>query len=435
MKIDKKIILVSPVKVADTLLSHLGEAVFWHVIWFSAQRILKGFFIALFSGSILALIASLLPFVRVLLSPITAVVKATPVASFIILALCLFPSKHLSVLISFLMVFPIVYTNLLIGITNTDKKLSEMCKVMRVSHLKRALFCYLPDVMPYFLSACKIGLGLCWKSGIAAEVIGIPNGSIGERLYTAKIYLETDELFAWTIVIIFISVCFEKLFILLLNLINNKLNMIYSKNIQAINYSPTTCKSGGEIEMINISKKFDDLIVLDNFSYKFSSSTSTLIMGKSGSGKTTLISLLLGIEKCSKGEIKCSNNLKISAVFQEDRLCEKLNAIANIMLCAEKTVTPGQVCYVLNQFDIDCDASVKPISELSGGMKRRVALIRALLAGSDFIVFDEAFKGLDETLKKNVIEKTLEYCKGRTLVFVTHDIEESRLLGNNCINL
>lgn len=128
--------------------------------------------------------------------------------------LCLIwiPSRNLSVFISFLMVFPVVYTNILEGIRQTDKQLLEMADSFGAGVGKKLQFIYLSQVMPYAVTACKLGLGLCWKAGIAAEVIGIPAGSIGEKLYKAKVYLETPDLFAWTIVIIAVSVGFEKIF-------------------------------------------------------------------------------------------------------------------------------------------------------------------------------------------------------------------------------
>ena len=171
---------------------------------------------ALLIGVALAAVSSRVLVVRSLLEPITSVIKATPVASFIILAIIWFGSKNLAIFISFLMVFPVIYLNVLKGIESTDVKLLEMARVYRFSPLRVLLYIYLPEVMPFFVSACSIALGLCWKSGVAAEVIGITTGSIGENLYRAKLYFETGELLAWTAVIIAVSTVFEKLFMLAL---------------------------------------------------------------------------------------------------------------------------------------------------------------------------------------------------------------------------
>ena len=165
----------------------------------------------------LASLAARFRWVRDLLSPLVAVVKAVPVVSFIILALIFFSSENLSLLISALMVFPPVYLNVLEGIGHTDRQLLEMARVFRVPLSRQLRGIYLPAVLPYFRSAVSLGLGLCWKSGAAAEVIGLPAGSIGEALYTAKVYFQTGDLFAWTAVIVTVSVIFERLFLRLVD--------------------------------------------------------------------------------------------------------------------------------------------------------------------------------------------------------------------------
>ena len=142
-----------------------------------------------------------------------AAVKAVPVASFIILALVWLDSRSLSFFISALMVFPPVYLNVLEGLRAADTRLLEMAQVFQVPFWRRAWGIYLPQVLPYFRSAAALGAGLCWKAGAAAEVIGLQAGTIGERLYTAKIYLQTPDLFAWTAVIVALSAGLGRLFL------------------------------------------------------------------------------------------------------------------------------------------------------------------------------------------------------------------------------
>jgi len=148
--------------------------------------------------------------------------QAMPVASFIILALIWIKSKNLSVLTSFMMVMPIIYANIYQGLDSADVKLLEMAKVFRIGRWRKIKAIYLPAILPHFAAAISVGVGLCWKAGIAAEVIGIPSGSIGQKLYEAKLYLMTKELFAWTAVIIIISIVFEKLVMLLVNPVSKK---------------------------------------------------------------------------------------------------------------------------------------------------------------------------------------------------------------------
>lgn len=211
--INSKVLIASPIEVIQALSRLMLESSFWVSIFNSMAKITTGFLLALSIGGILAVLSSKYIAIRYLLSPVMACIKAVPVASFVILALIWLSSKNLSVFISFLMVLPIVYTNTCTGIENTDLKLLEMGKVFNLSIRKKIKYIYIPNVLPYFLSAAKVGVGLCWKSGIAAEVIGLPQNSIGASLYQSKIFLETENLFAWTLTVVLISVLFEKIII------------------------------------------------------------------------------------------------------------------------------------------------------------------------------------------------------------------------------
>ncbi len=222
MWLKQEILLASPVSVIKRLGQLIITADFWKSIGFSFGRIILGFTLALLFGTLLAALSYVFFAVEILMEPLITVIKATPVASFIILCLIWIPSRNLSVFISFLMVFPVIYTNLLAGMRQTDKQLLEMADSFGAGLVKKVEFVYLSQVMPYAVTACKLGLGLCWKAGIAAEVIGIPTGSIGEKLYKSKVYLETPDLFAWTMVIIFVSLIFEKIFLFFLKKITGE---------------------------------------------------------------------------------------------------------------------------------------------------------------------------------------------------------------------
>lgn len=216
MALGQEILLVSPVSVLRKLAELAVTGDFWQSILYSFGRIVSGFLLALFIGILLAVLSYQLELFAIVLKPLIVVIKSTPVASFIILCLIWIPSRNLSVFIAFLMVLPVIYTNILQGIRQTDQKLLEMAWVFSVGLKKQVRYIYLSQMLPYLLSGCTVSLGLCWKAGVAAEVIGIPAGSIGEKLYNAKIYLNTSDLFAWTIVIIVISFVFEKCFLWLL---------------------------------------------------------------------------------------------------------------------------------------------------------------------------------------------------------------------------
>lgn len=211
------LLLASPL----TALVRLGQlalsAAFWQAVAVSAVHIIGGFLLSCALAVALAALAARFRFIGELLYPVVAAVKAVPVVSFIILALVWLDAGNLSLFIAALMVFPPVYLNVLTGIAGADEKLLEMARVFRVPFGRRVRGIYLPAVLPYFRTAVSLALGLCWKAGIAAEVIGLPRGTMGEALYQAKVYYETGDLFAWTAVIVVVSLVFEKLFLRLVD--------------------------------------------------------------------------------------------------------------------------------------------------------------------------------------------------------------------------
>ena len=220
------LLLPSPVSSLARLISLAGTAVFWCAIGTSSMHILGGFLLSCALAVVLAALSARFSRVKELLAPLVAAVKTVPVASFIILALIWFGSRNLSVFIALVMVFPVMYTNVLSGIRARDDSLLEMARVFKIPALRRIRCIDLPQVMPYFRAGCTLGLGLCWKAGVAAEVIGMPVPSIGERLQQAKVYLDTPELFAWTLVIVLMSVGFEKLFMAALGALERRLTRL-----------------------------------------------------------------------------------------------------------------------------------------------------------------------------------------------------------------
>ena len=152
-----------------------------------------------------------------LLSPVISVIKTTPVASFVILVLIWLRRDYVPVLISALMVFPVVWSNVSAGIKNTDRSFLELARVYDFSFFKTARSIYFPSVLPYFRSACSSALGFGWKAGIAAEVLTVPGVSIGRMIYESKLYLQTTDLFAWTLCVILLSFLLEKLMLRLIS--------------------------------------------------------------------------------------------------------------------------------------------------------------------------------------------------------------------------
>ena len=205
MAVGQDFLLASPVTVLVRFAALARTAAFWSAALFSMARILAGFLLGVLSGVAAAGLSLRWHRVRELLAPLHAVLRAIPVASFVIVALIWVPSRNLSVLISFLIVFPLIYAGTLGELERTDAKLLEMARLFRMKPLRRLIYLYLLPALPAFANLCATAVGMAWKSGVAAELISIPAGSIGERLYKAKVYLMTGELFAWTLTIVLLS--------------------------------------------------------------------------------------------------------------------------------------------------------------------------------------------------------------------------------------
>ena len=219
--LNQPILLVSPLQVFQRLAELAALPSFWSAIGTSLQRIMAGFVLSTVVGILLAALAQN-RILNDLLQPPMQLIKATPVASFTIMVLFWVHSRYLATVISFLMVLPIIFFNVYEGIAQTDTKLLDMAKVFKLSFVRRLRYIYIPSVWPYFLSAFSIALGQAWKSGIAAEVIALPNQSIGINLYNAKIYLLNADLLAWTTVIVALSFIIEQSFLAIVRWMNRR---------------------------------------------------------------------------------------------------------------------------------------------------------------------------------------------------------------------
>lgn len=444
--VGNSILFVGPAEVIHALFSFLPQLHFWMSVFTSFWKITAGFFLAFFGGMFIGCLAFFFPLLQEFLSPLLIFMKSVPVASFVILALIWMGSGNLSVLISFLVVFPVIYVNTLAGLAGADSKLLEMARVFHLTRWRKWCCLYWPSLLPYLASGCKTALGMSWKSGIAAEVIGVPDNTIGEQLYLSKIYLNTAELFAWTLVIILVSMGFERTFLFLLDKLGNKRPFLpvkhstLQKEREAAAPFPSLPIT---LTVTNLTKHFDEREIFFHQSFQFVSDFPWCIMSPSGSGKTTFFHLLMGLEKAETGTIIISSNkqekdsdisdILISAVFQENRLCEQLSPVDNICLAVPE-ISKSEAEKQLSQ-TLPKECLNRPVSTLSGGMKRRTAIVRALLSSAPVILMDEPFTGLDEETKSNVVCYINKQRRGRLLLLSTHQEEDADLLKGKIIFL
>lgn len=446
MKLDQKLLLATPVDVAKTLGVLVKSQEFYSAIAYSMGRILIGLLIGAAVGIACALLAGRWHFMEVLFWPYFSAMKATPVASIVILCLVWLSGRRLSVFIVFLVVTPVIYTNILAGIKNLDPKMKDMARVFGINGLRRLLYVYLPELKTYIIAAFALATGMAFKAGIAAEVIGTPGGSVGKMLYNAKVYLETPELFAWTLVIIVLSVVVEQVILGLVkrmfaglqrhvvggkickeNSCNGHRNEIKGDGVDAI---------GAAIDLSNVCFSYNkgaDRGLINDLSLHIPAGDRVCIMAPSGTGKTTLLNLITGGLKPDSGivsfEVDTGDGVNISMVFQEDRLCSEYTAAYNIELGLRRGCRKTDLIQShLEQLGMG-ESIFADVKELSGGMKRRVAIVRAVMSPSRVLILDEPFASLDEELKDRTAEYIIENLNGRTLVVVSHDEKDAERLN------
>lgn len=420
--VDNRILLVPPGQVALELISMLGKMEFYQTVGLSLLRIGGGFLAGFAAAVVLAALSSGHRLLEEILSPMMTLLKAVPVVSFVVLLLIWWGSSFLAAAICFIVVLPNIYINTLEGLKNTDRQLLEMAGVFRLSARDRFFYIYRPAIAPFLYGSMKISLGMCWKSGVAAEVIGTPDYSIGEGLYMSKIYLDTAGVLAWTTVVILLSVLFEKCILWLTHRFfrwepactGPQVRENTSKKARKEMAKKSVEVSADRLKVSHICKSFDGQQVLTDFSAVYEPGQTYILNSPSGSGKTTLLHILAGLLSPDCGGLEGVGYC--SMVFQEDRLCLDYSAIRNVELV---TGNSRQAEEALKEL-LPPEALQKPCRELSGGMKRRVALVRAMEAESDYVLLDEPFTGMDADTRvcaENYIRKMQ---KGRMILMATH---------------
>lgn len=223
MVIDNRLVLAGPIRVAQALVEQLGQPDFWVICGASFGRIALGFLLSFVVGFLLALMSCRHRLFRDFVDPIISLLRTIPVASFIILLLIWVGNQALTVFLAFFIVLPLIYTNMVTGFESVDRQMLEMARVYGLSRWRTFLYIYRPAFMPFLMSSTKISLGMTWKSGIMAEVLATPKPSIGKEMATARTFLATPDLLAWTVVVMVLSFLFEKAFMELLKRANRPL--------------------------------------------------------------------------------------------------------------------------------------------------------------------------------------------------------------------
>lgn len=410
MLVDNFLLIVTPGQTLQALFVLTGQKEFWRSAFGSLWRIGLGFLLGTIPGLILAAVSYRYRIAEEVLRPFMVFCKAVPVAVFAVLLLIWWGSSMLAVAVCFLVVFPNIYLNTLEGLKSSDRGSLEMAEVFRLPFSTRFFYIYRPALKPFLLSAFQLSLGMCWKSGVAAEVIGTPVHSIGGALYLAKIYLDTADLFAWTAVIVMLSVIFEKT-------VFHGIEVFFRWEPvckRPVMPSHMTGRDQCNLRVRNLGKCYHGHWIFQRVNQEFHGGETYLLDTPSGSGKTTFFRCLCGLERPEEGEVSGIDTFSVQ--FQEDRLCEDYSAVKNLEMVlgdADRART------ALEQL-LPGDTLDRPCRELSGGMKRRVSLVRAMEAEAQCILLDEPFTGLDEENRKCAEEYIRSHIRGRIVMIATH---------------
>ncbi len=425
MLVGSSLLLAGPLETLRRLLALLVEERFLSVVCFSLARVGCGFLAAFATALVVAFVAHRIPLVARLLAPGVSVLKSVPIACVIVLLLIWVGSRQVSGIAVFIVVFPAVYFSCLEGLGRLEVELSEMLAVFRVRGVVRLLVHTWPQVLPYLVATSKNACGMAWKAGIAAELIGSPLGSIGERIYQAKILLETADLFAWTLVVMALSAVCERAFVTLLARsgdLSRRLALVLVRRLDTRRHGVV---APGPIELLGATIGYGGAPVGEGVSLQLDPGARVVLTDASGCGKTTLLRTLAGLQPLLSGPA-AELPEAVTMVFQEARLVDELTAVQNVRLVAGGLEEPELRDALLEL--LDADALDVPVAELSGGQRRRVEIVRALMCPSAAVLLDEPFASLDEQTHRRAAAFVRRHLAGRTLVAASHAPQDAELL-------
>ena len=415
------LILPGPGAVVMALLRLVCDAGTWAILAGSGARILGGLALAAVCGGVLAGASSRSRAFARLVAPALSFVKATPVACVVVLLLIWLGSARVSIAAVFLMALPGVYFSLAEGLAQVDQSLEQMLRLHGVRGWR--LFCAHTwrEVLPFVLSCAKAVIGMSWKAGVAAELIGMAVGTVGERIYQAKLLIETADLLAWTVLVVAASWACERVLVWLLRASGPAAwrSAVRAHGRGGRGLRGHTGAAGGS-DAAELALAVGDRApwapALDGLVLNVPVGGRVCVMGASGVGKSTLLALAAG--ECAP----------CSMVFQDARLVEGASVLDNVLVCADARVDASSAAALLRRLvpGIDVHACV---AELSGGQRRRVEIARALLCGGSAVILDEPFTGLDPVARDATAKAVLDLLDSRTLLLATHDAADAQALN------
>lgn len=407
------LILPGPGAVVVALLRLACDAGTWTILAGSGARIIGGLALAAVCGGVLAGVSVRSRTFARLVAPALSFVKATPVACVVVLLLIWLGSARVSIAAVFLMALPGVYFSLVEGLAQVNKPLEQMFRLHGVRGWR--LFCAHTwrEVLPFVLSCARAVIGMSWKAGVAAELIGMATDTVGEHIYQAKLLIETADLLAWTVLVVAASWACERVLVWLLRASGP---VAWGAAVWAHGRASGPAGGGVAAELaLAVGDRAPWAPALDGLVLLVPAGGRTCVMGASGVGKSTLLALAAG--ECAP----------CSMVFQDVRLVEGASALENVLVCADARVDASSAAALLRLLVPGINVHAR-VAELSGGQRRRVEIARALLCPGGAVILDEPFTGLDVAARDACAEVVLDLLDGRMLLLATHDAADAQAL-------
>ena len=477
-------LLPAPRGVVATFIDLFSRADNWPAVLRSAGRIVRSVLAATALAILFAWLASRWRSLRLMLSPLILVMKSVPIVSFILIALFFMRESLLTSFICGLIVFPLIYGQLLSALLNIDPGLLEMSRVFSFKKMEVIRYIVVPGCREPFLASTSVAVGMAWKAGVAAEVLAFASDTIGRQMHEAKLYLDMERLLAWTLALVLVSFLTEqllvRLFRFLLTYIGQNLkrprphfatrggssDRLEGQDLKGLKTRTELLEEGGPptgellvcpadgqaiqlrgvlcveapppdegrpgIVIDRMSKCFGSSYVFSDYNAHLPLDRPLVITGPSGVGKTTLMRLIAGLIRPDSGRIEGVPERGVF-VFQDNRLLPQLSARDNIRLVLP-AYEEERADRLLESLGLSA-VKDQPASTLSGGEKRRLALARALAPESDILYLDEAFRELDEVHEDDALDLLLETARDKPLLIATHDLALIDRLKANVLEL
>lgn len=433
--ISSSIVLPSFSSTIKTLVKMPEKKEFLSGVLYSFLRVVKGFSISILAGTVIGTAAGLKPSFKTFIEIPLTVLRTTPVAAFILIALFIFDSAYVPVFSAFIMGIPVMTLSLIpaFDYSENKKKLFQMAEVYRFSKTQKIKFLYIPFIRPFFTGGAISTFGLCWKVSIAAEVISVPKNGLGALMQNAQLHLESRELLALAITTAVLCFVTEKLLTLAAK-VPFTLPPSKTSFLRTASSAPSSEQKQNpkprDLSLQNLTVKKGESLIYENFSITLEDCKITTILSPSGGGKTTLLDCIAK-EAEKKG-------IFTSYIFQEPRLLESLTVYQNIYEPLKNQFVPSKSMELTARYleltGLSDKSELYP-HNLSGGEKQRVSIARAFAFNSSVLLLDEPFQSQDLHIKIKLMEllKNLLKESPKTAVFVTHDIHEASELSDRII--